>query len=169
LEPLGSPGRNLQAELFVHALNDGEHGPEDWLPWLLATRNSRIHRGARVDWHLLHGEQRRAQGLLRPFPPNPDLTDVELMSRRSTKSRDGAFDSLRLIKHSTDVIDGCLESIASFVSELAEALRACWYARRTSPAVLCQRGAQWQDLERVTQLQFTGYSIAATDHEGGLR
>jgi hypothetical protein len=159
LEPLGSPGRQLQAELLVHVQHDAEHGPKDWLAWLAATRNSRIHRGARVHWHLLHGERRRAQGLLRPFPQNPDFTDVELMSRRTTSGNEDAFDSLRLIKHSTDVIDGCLGSITDLVAELAEALRACWAARRASPATLCQRGAQWQDLERVTNLEFPGYGV----------
>jgi hypothetical protein len=157
LEPLDSSGRGLQTELFSHALRAGDHGPDDWLPWLFATRNSRIHRGARVHWLLLYGDRRRARGLLRPFPPNPDFTDVELMSRRPISSTSGAVDSLRLIKHSTAVIDGCLESMTAFVSELAEALRKCWDARRTLPAVLCQRGAQWQDLERVAELNFPGY------------
>lgn len=157
LEPLASPGRELQVELFGHVLRDAEHGPEDWLAWLSATRNSRIHRGARIQWHLLYGDRRRAQGLLRPFPPNPDLTDVELMSRRPAGSTDDVFDSVRLVKHSAEMVDGCLGSIASFVVELAEALRSCWDARRSAPAVLCQRGAQWQDLERVAHLQFAGY------------
>lgn len=157
LEPLGSPGRDLQAELFIHVLTDADHGPDDWLPWLSSTRNSRIHRAARVHWRLLQGERRGAQGLLRPFPTNPDLTDVELMSRQPRGHAEDTFGSLRLIKHSTDVIDGCLGSIVDFVSELAEALCACWDVRRSSPAVLCQRGAQWQDLERVAQLQFPGY------------
>jgi hypothetical protein len=127
------------------------------LPIISATRNSRIHRGARVHWQLLHGERRRARGLLRPFPPNPDLTDVEVLSRRPTRSAADPFESLRLIKHSTDVIEGCLDSIVKFVAELARALGICWEARRSSPAVLCQRGAQWQDLERVVPLQFPGY------------
>jgi hypothetical protein len=82
---------------------------------------------------------------------------VELMARRPTSNTEKAFDELRLIKHSADVIEGCLESTVSFVSELAEALWACWQTRRATPAVLYQRGAQWQDLDRVAPLRFVGY------------
>lgn len=157
LEPLGSAGRALQVDLFAHVLLDAKHGPQDWLPWLTATRNSRIHRGSRVHWQMLHGDRRRAEGLLHPFPPHPDLTDVEMMSRRPVGGTGDAFDSLRLVRHSTAVIDGCLGSVTNFVTELVGALLTCWEARRAAPAILCQRGAQWQDLERVAQLRFEGF------------
>jgi hypothetical protein len=157
LEPLGSAGRQLQIELFGHALKHTDHGPTDWLEWLNATRNSRIHRGARINWHLLHGANRRAAGLVRPFPPNPDLTDVELMGQGPLENVDEPFASLRLLKHSTAVIDGCVRSMANFVIELVGALAECWDVRRKSPTVLCQRGAQWQDLQDVPELSFPGY------------
>jgi hypothetical protein len=44
-----------------------------------------------------------------------------------------------------------------FVTAVAEALRVCWETRRADPALLVQRGAQWQDLERVAELNFPGY------------
>jgi hypothetical protein len=86
------------------------------------TRNSRIHRGARTSWLMLHGDHRQPEGLLRPFPLHPDLTDVELMSRRSESVKAGTFDSLRLIKHCDAIVDGCLASMTRFVKAIAEAV-----------------------------------------------
>jgi hypothetical protein len=153
----GTSGRRVQADLFAVVLRSPEFGPTDWLAWLDGTRNSRIHRGARTNWLMLHGTRRRADGLLRPFPTHPDLTDVELMGRRPENSTANAFETLRLIKHSDAIVDGCLDSMTRFVTAVAEALRVCWETRRADPALLVQRGAQWQDLERVAELNFPGY------------
>jgi hypothetical protein len=157
LEDVGTPGRGLQSDLFSVVLRSDEFGPTDWLRWLDETRNSRIHRGARTSWLMLHGSRHRADGLLRPFPVHPDLTDVELMGRRPASSKADTFDSLRLIKHSTAIVDGCLDSMTSFVTVIAEAVARCWAVRRANPTLLVQRGAQWQDLERVADLDFPGY------------
>lgn len=157
LEPLESLGRQVQADLFSVVLRSGELGPTDWLEWLDGTRNSRIHRGARTTWLMLHGTRKAAQGLLRPFPVHPDLTDVELMGRSPLGAGGDTLDTLRLVKHSDAILDGCLDSMTRFVTEVAAALDACWNLRRADPALLVQRGAQWQDLERVAELNFPGY------------
>jgi hypothetical protein len=157
LDDVGTPGRVLQAELFGVVLRDAEFGPTDWLRWLDETRNSRIHRGARTSWLMLHGNKNRADGLLRPFPVHPDLTDVELMGRRPDGSRSDTFDAIRLVKHSEAIVDGCLGSMTRFVAAVADALGRAWSVRRAEPTLLVQRGAQWQDLDRVTELNFPGY------------
>lgn len=153
LEPLGTEGRKIQDALFTPILSWDQYGPTDWLPWLRAKRNGRIHRASRIHWQLLHGHKKRPEGLLHPFPPNPELTDIELMVRAS----DADFANLRIIRRSSDVLDGAVESMTSYGAALGTALADCWDTRRKSPSVLCQRGAQWQDLERVTALDFTGY------------
>lgn len=156
LEQLGRQGRALQDALFAVVLAWEDYGPPDWLPWLRSTRNGRIHRAGRVHWLLLHGSKKRPEGLLRPFPPNPDLTDVELLSRAPAGNRN-ALESLRIVRRAPDVVDGAIASMTAFCTALSTALEACWDARREDPSALCQRGAQWQDLERVTVLKFPGY------------
>lgn len=157
LAPLGTPGRQVQADLLAHVLRAEEFGPNDWLTWLNETRNSRIHRGARTSWYVLYGNRRRATGLLRPFPTHPDLTDVELLGRTPANAQGDLFESLRLVRHSEAILDGCLDSMTRFVAVLAEAIAACWAMRRADPALLAQRAAQWQDLERVAEMNFPGY------------
>lgn len=160
LEPVGSEGRALQNALLSTVLAWEDHGPSDWLPWLAATRNTRIHRAARVQWMILHGDRKRPEGLLRPFPRHPDLTDVEVLARAGTAGESG-LEALRVFRRSTDVVDGVVGSMDSFVSSIAHALQRSWDARSHNPVLLVQRGAQWQDLEREVTLNFDGYGRPA--------
>lgn len=160
-EPLGSPGRDLQDALLASLLRWPEHGPSDWLRWLTATRNTRIHRAARVHWTFLHGDKsKNPEGMLRPFPPHPDLTDIEILARHGGDGTQGLA-PLRLNRRSTDIVDGIVGSMDGFVYTVAQALQVCWDSRRKNPSMLIQRGAQWQDLERVVDLHFEGYGEPA--------
>ncbi|MEI5673203.1 MULTISPECIES: hypothetical protein [unclassified Nocardioides] len=155
LDPLGTDGRELQDGLFATVLESPKFGPTDWMEWMFALRNADTHRANRLNWNMQVGDLAAEGAMLRPFPRQPDFTDLEALSDTTVDRREG-IQQLVLLHRSTSILEGLLDSMVRYVAHIVDALERCWSARRSSPTALIQRGAQWQDL-RGTRLRFPGY------------
>lgn len=152
-EDPGTPGRERQNQLLL-ALQWPNHGPADWLPWLLKTRNTTTHRASRMGWQVMLGTASRRKGLTELFWCQPEWSDTEAMLR--AESGEG-FRKLLLPQRPYDVLSGLRESTVNLVTLLTVEATSLWGDRRADPALIVQNGGIWPDLDIAAQLDFEGY------------
>jgi hypothetical protein len=66
-------GESEQQALLSLVIDEAaEHGPTDWLPWLLRARNTVTHRPPKTWFTLVTADRTRPTGFTRPFHRQPD-------------------------------------------------------------------------------------------------
>lgn len=157
--PPDMPGRQAQTDLLNLALAWPDHGPADWLPWLMKSRNTAVHRAVRQGWRIMLGTRRQRDGFTEPFWRQPEWSDTEAMLQTDGRSR--GLDPLLLPQLPEDVLDGLLDSTIKFIKVLSDAASDLWLRRRQDPALIVQHGGMWPKLESAAPLHFPGYGPPA--------
>ena len=142
-----------------------DFGPKDWLPWLVASRNSAAHRAPMTQWNILKLKKGRGDGLLRPFFRQPARSEMHSMSRPERNAAD-PLASLVIIRDSPDVLLGLVDSMGRYMAFIVEELKKVWERRKSDPRLIVQPGRQWK-LEKLTDLKFDGYGIRPTIMKSG--
>jgi len=153
----GTTGRDRQSELLQIAVAWNEHGPEDWLPWLLKARNGTVHRASRMRFHVMTTDKGQPSGLITPLYAQPDWADTEAVISASR----GGLESMFLSSTPQAVFEGLLTSVASLSKAVVDASRQLWIDRRANPELIIQHGGTWRHLGKASVYQFPGYGDAA--------
>ncbi|MCG7309696.1 hypothetical protein [Brachybacterium sp. ACRRE] len=156
-EDAGTTGRDRQGAILRIAVAWREHGPDDWLPWLMKSRNAAVHRAPRMMIHAMTTHKRRPSGLISPLYAQPDWVDTEAIVRGSR----GGFASMFLEPSPQAVFEGLLASVTSLATAVADEARALWIERRSDPGLIVQNGVTWRPLDKASVHQFSGYGEAA--------
>lgn len=153
----GTPGRDLQHQVLSLVAAAHEHGPNDWLDWLIKSRNTAVHRAPRWSIPTMTVEKRRVSGLVSLPIAQPDWADTEAVARSSR----GGFGSMFLTQAPQTIFEGLLGSVVSLTASLAGESRQMWIARRQDPTLIIQAGASWRPVGKATLLDFPGYGDPA--------
>lgn len=145
-----------QRDLVAVTSDWQKFGPDDWLPWLVSTRNATAHRAATTHWNLATVEKRRITGMARTFYRQPQLSEMHSLSMSQGDTRRHGLDHLLILKASSDTLDGLVDSTSRFAGHILERTLDQWEKRRSDPSFIVQPGTQW-DLAVPTPLQFRGY------------
>lgn len=146
----------LQRHLVGLALTWPDHGPTDWLPWLLETRNAMTHRGLSTRFVLGLSERGGGYaGMLRAFYAQPSLSDMQSMAQTG-RTRKEFFGQHIIARHSNVVLAGLVSSTSDLVAAITVELVAAWGRRREDPGLVIQPGRQW-NLEAGASFGFPGY------------
>jgi hypothetical protein len=146
----------LQRHLVGLALTWPDHGPSDWLPWLLETRNAMTHRGLSTRMLLSLSERGGGYaGMLRAFYAQPFLSDIQSMAQTG-RTRMVFLGGHVIARHSNEVLAGLVSSTSDLVAAITLELIGAWGRRREDPALIIQSGKQW-NLETGDPLGFPGY------------
>jgi hypothetical protein len=130
-------------------------GPAGWAEWLLAMRNTDVHRGRRVvtfDTTLgAHGE---VVGFMMKLPRVPELTEVEAWVDA------GGYISAYFDAPADELIANITASVHTLTENVSDLLIALWARRRNDPSLLPQPLAQWKPATQlITGLgRFAGYA-----------
>jgi hypothetical protein len=104
----------LQRHLVGLALTWPDHGPSDWLPWLLETRNAMTHRGLSTRMLVSLSERGGGYaGMLRAFYAQPFLSDMQSMAQTG-RTRTVFLGGHVIARHSNEV----LAALATLVAGL---------------------------------------------------
>jgi len=148
------PGEAEQRDLLTLVKDEpANHGPADWLAWLLRARSTVIHRPPKTWLALLTSDRNRPTGLSRPHYRQPGWPEMEAWL--SSRGR-GAFEII-LNDEPASTLDGLTGSVCGLVTVLAERCASLVLIRRADPAVLVQPGRQWPHYFDQPLLNFSGY------------
>jgi hypothetical protein len=134
-------------------------GPNDWLRWLLALRNTFVHRGRRIEigqfvarepvfYDILGNPIPRADTIMH-LPLDPGRSDVEVLVEPANTPG--------LTEAATDTIEGLLASTKKLLDEVAKELLQVWNWRKGNTAKIAQPIKQWPDGRAAQQIGFQGY------------
>jgi len=157
--PHGMPGRQHQIDLLKRVLSWSDYGPEDWLPWLMKSRNAAVHRATRLGWRVMIGTRRHREGFTEPFWRQPEWSDTEAMLKADARAR--GLDSLLLPQFPQDVLAGLLDSSVNLIEDLVDSASGLWLLRSEEPSLIVQHGGMWPSLESASPLTFPGYGSPA--------
>lgn len=145
-----------QDELLSQVLATArDAGPQDWLSWTLAERNTNAHRAPRLGFIVMtRGSRQKSSRLVHILHRQPQWSDTEIFA---AQRRDQHLSGIFLIEDPADVMTGVLKSLDQTCSAITALLRDFWSRRRASPQLLIQPGSQWPKLNDVP-LQFEGYN-----------
>lgn len=153
----GTSGRDRQNTLLGIVASSEDHGPEDWLEWLLMSRNSYVHRAPRMNFHAMIVEKKQPAGTITPLHAQPDWADTEAMVGASKNGLEAMF----LKPAPQSIFDGLRDSVCSLAVTVIQAAQELWIARRADPSLIVQHGGTWRPLDKASVLQFPGYGPAA--------
>ena len=160
----GTLGRDRQNALLEIVSSPRDHGPEDWLAWLLKSRNTYVHRAPRMSIQLMITEKKRPAGTIKPLHAQPDWADTEAMIGASKQGLEAMF----LESTPQEVFDGLRNSVCSLAAAVSVEARLLWIARRADPSLIIQHGGTWRPLDRASVLNFHGYGPAASTEFGEI-
>ena len=131
-------------------------GPAGWLPWASRYRNMLVHRGRRLNQHMLvpRPSLLRADGT-----PNVRTDVVHLLTRDPERSDAETFvDGLinTLTEPAELTVGELFKSALFFIEGVSRHLLETWEVRRASPAALRQPRQQWPSVPR-SPTGFKGY------------
>lgn len=153
----GTPGRELQNTFLSNATSWQDHGPQDWLPWLLALRNTNLHRAPLKRWHLMIEERSQPHGYIVPMPVQPAWAETAAMARTSS----GSLTDLVIHQPPGDILQGLLGSTSSLITSTMTQAGHVWTTRRTDPGMIVQPGGAWPQIDHAEHLHFPGYGKPA--------
>jgi len=153
----GSTGREAQHRLLGVAAAWSDHGPKDWLDWLLKSRNTAVHRAPRWNLNVMIMDKQRIAGTIKPLHAQPDWVDTEAIVAASQ----GGLEAMFLKQSAQSIFDGLLGSVVSYVEAVADEASSLWAARRSNPELIVQNGASWRPKSKAAVLEFPGYGEAA--------
>ncbi len=145
--------QNYLAEVLKVA-NDA--GPIDWLPWLLAARNTAVHRAPKIGMNVMtkgsmaHGESSR---LVDVFHRQPDWSDIEALATSGAKNE--GLDDFLLIQEPNELLKGLVRSTAALADGTVGLSLELWSERTAEPGLLIQPAKQWP--RTLNELSFPGY------------
>lgn len=153
----GSPGREAQHRLLRVAAAWSDYGPDDWLDWLLKSRNTAVHRAPRMNLKVMITDKQRVAGTIAPLYAQPDWVDTEAIVAASH----GGLHAMFLKQSAQSIFDGLLASMVSLAESVADEARFLWVDRRSNPELIIQNGASWRPVSKAAVLEFPGYGRAA--------
>jgi hypothetical protein len=156
--PAGSTGRARQNALLGMALEWGQYGPTDWLPWLRKSRNTAVHRATRLDWQVTVKARPGADDVVTLFWRQPEWSDTEAMLRHEGSQ----FDGILLPQRPEDILDGLRGSTNRLVTRITDEASRLWLDRRNDPSLIVQNGGVWPQVESSRALRFPGYGTPVT-------
>lgn len=164
LEPQDSRGRAVQDGLYQLVLAESAYGPEDWLAWLMRSRNTCAHRPPKLKVRLMTSDAKgRADGLLEAFDRQPGWDAIQAWAALA----DGDLSDLYLTKDPCAVLEGLVESTTRYCEAIAKKMLDVWNQRRHDPELLVQPGEQWLRLMTERELRFDGYGTEANVPQRG--
>jgi hypothetical protein len=131
-------------------------GPIDWLPWLLAARNTAVHRAPKIGMNVMtkgstaHGESSR---LVDVFHRQPDWSDIEGLAVSGAKNE--GLDDFLLIQEPHELLQGLIRSTAAVADGTVGHSLELWSERTAEPGFLIQPAKQWP--RTLNELSFPGY------------
>ncbi|MFJ8582620.1 hypothetical protein [Micromonospora sp. NPDC093277] len=129
-------------------------GPWGWVGWLLAMRNTDVHRGRRVvTFDTVFGGRGELVGFMMKLPRVPELTEVEAWVDA------GGYVSAYFDAPADELIADITTSVHTLIESVSELLIALWARRRANPGLLPQPVEQWKPATQlITGLgRFAGY------------
>jgi len=148
-------GREQQAATLALIKKEPEaHGPKDWLPWLIRTRNTLTHRAPQTKIALVLEDRGAPSGLTWPFHRQPGWAELEAFMK--TAGGEG-LNQILLDDDPQSTLDGLFTSTCSLLSVLIEHVVQLSALRRTDPSLLVQTGGQWPGYFDQPVLHFAGY------------
>lgn len=159
LADVGTSGRERQNALLSDVLKPEDHGPEDWLSWLIAQRNTMVHRAPRMSLIQMVGTRARPTGVINPLPSQPDWVGTRAMI---DAGKAGTMSSMFLVSTPQTVLEGLRGSMCTFLDQLLKETLYLWGARRSDPRLIVQPGGSWQPVPKSGTLSFPGYGEPAS-------
>lgn len=157
LADAGTDGRERQNAVLSYVSSASDHGPTDWLPWLIKQRNTMVHRAPRLVLQQMIGSRRQATGIIKPFPRQPDWVGTRAMIEASKTG----LGSMSLDSAPQNVLEGLRGSVSTLLTALLEQSRELWLSRRADPSLIIQPGSSWNPLSKTAVLDFPGYGDPA--------
>lgn len=148
-------GRNAQEALRGRTLEAVvAAGPQDWLSWSNAMRNTSSHRAPKL--HAMFqraGKRGEPTGFVELFyrQPSWDMTEALLGGPGESHLEVWLNDEPALL------LAGCIASMAQTVEATMTECAALWERRRGTPSLLVQPGGQWPRVLGEAQSSFSGY------------
>ena len=143
--------RKLQTDL--EACEDAA-GPSGWMAWLLAMRNTDIHRARRViTWDITRGAGGLVEGIYLKLPRSPELTEIQACVYA------GGTVGTHFEVRADAFLDRLAATVYSYVNGATGLLCDLWNERRSNPSLIEQPASQWKDpaLIVVPTPTFGGY------------
>jgi hypothetical protein len=132
-------------------------GPTGWMAWLLAMRNTVVHRGRRVvTFNVTRSEYGEPQISLE-FPRSPELTEVEEIVYA------GGYVASQFGTPADEFLSRLANSMCRYTNSVAALLIELWNERKRSPQLISQPPKQWKDPTKLIDPipKFSGYDIPA--------
>lgn len=154
----GNDPGNLRS-MFQTRLNDSvtSAGPSGWLEWANGYRNMLVHRGRRLNLHMLLP---RTPTLLRPDgTPIVRAQVVHLLTRDPERSDvETLINSLgdTLTEPAEVTLRELLRTLVWFTEAVTKELLVAWQTRRANPALVPQPQEEWPEVPRPPGA-FKGY------------
>lgn len=131
-------------------------GPVDWLPWLLAARNTAVHRAPKIGMNvMMKGSTTRGESsrIVDVFHRQPDWSDIEAFAASGSKNE--SLDDFLLIEEPKELLEGLIRSTATLAEDTVRLSVELWNERTVEPGLLIQPAKQWP--RTLSELSFPGY------------
>jgi hypothetical protein len=157
LNVLRKPGSDPIQEALLADIQQAiiDAGPSGWVQWLLAMRNTDVHRGRRVaSFSAVRDARKEVVGFAMQLPRVPELTEVEAWVDA------GGYVAAYFEAPADDLIVNITASVNTLIENVSDLLITLWARRREDPGLLPQPLAQWKPaMQLITGLgRFTGYA-----------
>ena len=141
---------NLQAALVAA---ESQAGPDAWREWLVAMRNTVVHRGRHISSWTIEVNDAGVDGFGLKLPVSPEFTEVDRLIRTG-----GAIAS-NFEASAGEFLDKMQDAVVTYVEQSCAALTRLWRARRADPALVVQSPKQWRQSSKliVPVPQFQGF------------
>ena len=146
---------NLQAALVAA---ESQAGPDAWREWLVAMRNTVVHRGRHISSWTIEVNDAGVDGFGLKLPVSPEFTEVDRLIRTG-----GAIAS-NFEASAGEFLDKMQDAVVTYVEQSCAALTRLWRARRADPALVVQSPKQWRQSSKliVPVPQFQGFAPNAS-------
>ena len=151
LAPEGTRLRELQTRLLqgLHAAVAAS-GPDGWMTWLLAMRNTSVHRERRMEITSFPHSPRKGFKVQRLMPANPHMSNMQAM-----RTSQDELANLYLHEDALDTFEGIIRGVDSTVVGTDAVALQGWQERRMALDIVVPRSGQWADPRVMT---FKGFA-----------
>ncbi|ACU75303.1 hypothetical protein Caci_6451 [Catenulispora acidiphila DSM 44928] len=113
-------------------------GPAGWMEWLIAMRNTDVHRARRImTWDIDIGAGNLVEGINMKLPRSPELTEIQacVYAGGTVPTH---FEAL-----ADAFLDDLTESVVTYLDGAANLLKDLWVERKQTTALIEQPASQW--------------------------
>ncbi|WP_194923203.1 hypothetical protein [Catenulispora pinisilvae] len=136
-------------------------GPSGWMTWLIAMRNTDVHRARRImNFNVVRGAGNAIEGINLNLPKSPELTEIQAYVYA------GGVAASHFEAPAEEFLDHLMDSTHAFLNAAARLLEELWRERQLDHTLVEQPASQWVDSPALVSSTpaFGGYpDIAASD------